>query len=123
MTEDTYYWIYQHFFARAVLGPGRFLNALALAGTLYVILTRFWAPSRRLAGWLLMPIGRSTLYVFVVHLAFVVAVENLGLVERNNLWLNTLAVTLIILAIGLMVRSRFLMWRRHSREPFRSPTA
>ena len=121
--EGTYYWIYQHFFARAVLGPGRFLNTLVLAGTLYLFLTQFWTPIRRLAGWLLIPIGRSTLYVFVAHLAFVLAVENLGLVERNNLWLNTLAVTLIILTIGLMVRSRFLMWRRHSPERLASPAA
>jgi len=110
--ESTYYDIYQRFFARDILGPGRFLNSLALAGTLYLVLTWLWAPSRRLLGWLLIPIGRSTLYVFVVHLAFVLAVENSGLIERNHLWVNTLAVTLIILTIGLMVRSRFLMGRR-----------
>jgi hypothetical protein len=112
LSESTFYGIYERFFQRTVLGPGRVLNVLVLAATMYLFLTRFWSAIRRAAGWLLIPIGRSTLAVFVVHLVFVVAVHHIALLQQGKLWVNTLAHTVTILIIGLLVRSQALRWIR-----------
>jgi hypothetical protein len=109
--EPMYYSIYQRFFQRTQLGLGRFLNTLVAAGALYMLLGWSWTASRRLLGWLCIPIGRASLYVFVVHLIFVQAVCNTPLLQRNLVGVNTVAHTAVILAIWAMVRNRiFFRW-------------
>lgn len=106
--EPAYYSIYQRFFQRTQLGLGRFLNTVVVAGTLYMLLAWSWAASRRLLGWLCIPIGRATLYVFAIHLLFVLGACNTPLLQRNLVGINTVAHTIVILAVWAMVQRRFL---------------
>jgi len=106
--ESTYGWIYTNFFDRTTLGLGRFVNTLVVAGVLYAALTRFWTPCRATLGWLCVPIGQATLYVFVVHLLFVLGADNLKLLWGDSLIINTLLHTLSIALIWVMVSTGFL---------------
>ena len=109
--EALYYSIYSRFFQRTPLGVGRFVNTLVLAGTLFMVLTRAWTASNRLLGWLCIPIGRATLYVFAIHMIFVVAVYNIPLLMQGRVGVNTGAHAAIILVIWMMVRERvFFRW-------------
>ena len=76
--------------------------------TLYAGLTAFWAPVRRILGPALIPLGQATLYVFVMHVAFALVVANVPLLEQGRVLPGTLAHALILVALWLMVRRRFL---------------
>lgn len=108
--ETIYGPIYKNFFLRRGLGLGRFFDILVVTLVFYRLLTRHWVILRRALGWLCIPIGQASLYVFVVHLLFVLVAANVNLLHKNHVLLNTLAHTLIIGLIWLMVRARFLFW-------------
>ncbi len=106
--EHQFGWVYYYFFDRKTLGIGRVANTFLLLGMLYVVLTLYWEPCRRVLGWLCIPIGGATLYVFIVHVAFVLLVDNIPPLQEKSLVLNTIAHTAVIATLWLMVRTGFL---------------
>ena len=100
--------VYDAFFGRTYLGPGRVLNVLLLLVAGYALLTAFWRPIRAAVGGFLIPLGRATLYVFTVHVFLALAVANIPGLDGGNVLLNTVAYVLILAALWGMVRSRFL---------------
>ena len=68
--------LYESGYVRVILQPGRLLNLAFFIVAAHVILTSFWKPINRLTGWLYIPLGRASLYVFIVHVYFVLAVAN-----------------------------------------------
>jgi hypothetical protein len=106
--EHEFGWVYYYFFDRKTLGVGRIANTFLLVGLLYALLTRYWRPCRRILGWLCIPIGMATLYVFIVHVAFVLLLDNMSPLQQKSLVLNTIAHTMVIASLWLMVRTRFL---------------
>jgi hypothetical protein len=106
--EDSFNQIYALFFSRLRLGIGRTLNVIVVFVVGCTLLTRYWAVANRFIGWLLLPIGQATLYVFVIHLFFVMLMANIPLFQQGSIEVNTLGVTLVLLTIWLMVRKRFL---------------
>jgi hypothetical protein len=107
LPESRFREVYGQFFARRSLGPGRVVATLCVTVTAYVLMTRFWTPLSRAFGWFLLPLGRATLYVFVMHVLFVVAVANMPRLT-DAIWLGTLTHTLVLAALWFMVRTRFL---------------
>ncbi|QNN54145.1 OpgC domain-containing protein [Nocardioides mesophilus] len=107
LSEPAFRDLYDGWFARTSLGIGRVVATLCVSVTGYVLLTRFWAPVERALGWFLLPLGQATLYVFVMHVLFVVAVANVPALT-TSLWLGTLTHTVVLLALWAMVRTRFL---------------
>lgn len=95
-------------FERTPLGLGRVLTAVLLAITGYAALTAFWKPVRRLIGWFFIPLGQAPLYVFVVHILFVLIIVNLPLLNEGNILINTIASLVILALVWTMVRTRFL---------------
>ncbi|MEK0156249.1 OpgC domain-containing protein [Arthrobacter oryzae] len=109
LTSDaTYRAVYDQFFGRTYLEPGRLLNVLALLVTAYALLTAYWKPVERAVGWLLIPLGQSTLYVFIMHVVLIAVVANIPALQQGNIWLNTVAYALIVALLWVMVRTRFL---------------
>lgn len=106
--EHQFGWVYYYFFDRKTLGIGRVANTFLLVAMLYLLLTRYRESCRRALGWLCIPIGKASLYVFIVHVAFVLLVDNLPPLQRGSLLLNTLAHTLVIVTVWQMVRTGFL---------------
>lgn len=106
--EPIYYWIYSNFFQRTNLGLGRMLNTVVVVFVMYRILSRSWAPIQGYIGWLCIPLGKASLYIFIVHLGTVLAVGNIAAMQQDNLLINTAGITIMIGVIWLMVKYRIL---------------
>ena len=100
--------VYDRFFGRTYLEPGRLLNVLTLLVTAYALLTAYWKPIERAVGWLLIPLGQATLYVFIMHVVLIAVVANIPALQQGNIWLNTAAYAVIVALLWVMVRTRFL---------------
>jgi len=99
---------YELAFDKNRLGIGRVLNNLTLFIVAYGLLTRYWHMFNKSLGWLLIPLGQASLYVFIVHVYFVLLISNTPIRAYNNFYLNTLVHTGSILAIWLMVKNQIL---------------
>lgn len=100
--------IHNALFQKDLLGIGRILNNLVFYIFLFCFISRNWPMCQRYLGWLVIPIGQSSLYVFIWHVYFVLLWSNTPLPQYHNFWLNTLMHTLTIGLIWLMVKQRFL---------------
>ncbi|GAA4696339.1 hypothetical protein GCM10023226_38470 [Nocardioides nanhaiensis] len=108
---ETYGWLYDNAYTRVFLRPGRLLDLAVLLVVAYAVLTTCWKPVDRLVGWFWTPLGSNSLYVFVVHVFFVVAVASLAALPWlpvEDFWVGTLVHTVVVLAIWAMVRRRVL---------------
>lgn len=106
--ESLFEAVYTGYFDRTYLEIGRLLNVFALLVAAYAFLTVFWRPVHRAVGWFLVPLGQATLYVFIAHVYFALLVGSLPGVGGDAVLLNTLVHTLVLVALWLMVRKRFL---------------
>lgn len=108
VSAGRFYDIYEQWFRRDFLGPLRVVNVLVIAVAFYAILTRFWVPLNRTLGWLLVPLGGATLYVFIMHVVLNLLVVSLPFVDRASLAVGTLTHAAVLLVLWAMVRSKFL---------------
>jgi hypothetical protein len=108
MPDSTFRYIYDSFFNRTYLGPGRLLNVLLITIAFYALLSAYWAPLERVLGWFLVPLGQATLYVFIMHVFLILAVANIPVLRDGNLWLNTAAYIALLAMLWVMVKTRFL---------------
>ncbi|RAX45324.1 OpgC domain-containing protein [Arthrobacter sp. AQ5-06] len=106
--DTAYRAIYDAFFARTYLDPGRLLNVLVLVVAAYAFLTAYWKPAERAVGWFLIPLGRATLYVFILHVVLIAVVGNIPALRQGDILLNTAAYVVILGLLWVMVRTRFL---------------
>lgn len=106
--KEGYYAVYNTWFSKDRLGFGRIVNNAALYIFLFAFISRYWHSCYKLFGWLLIPIGQASLYVFIWHVYFVLFFSNTPLPGLNNLWINTGIHIGSVLLIWLMVRKRFL---------------
>ena len=107
LPDATFTRLYNDWFARTTLEPGRLIAVLCFLVTAYAVLTAYWMPVQRAVGWFLIPLGQATLYIFVLHVLFVVAVANVPALTSSVL-LGTLTHAAVLAAFWLMVRKRFL---------------
>ncbi len=108
ISPDTYLELRGFWFDKTLLGPGRVLNNFALFVSMYILLSRYWRIFDRALGWLLIPLGQSSLYVFTVHVYILLLASNLPIPILGNLFWGTLVHGSAILLIWLMVRHRVL---------------
>ena len=108
MAPETFNWWYQNFFLKYNLGPGRLLNNLALFVSSYVVLTVAWKPIDRSMGWLFIPLGQESMYVFFMHIYLILLIENTPLPQMHNVWINTAIHISMLLTCWFMVKHRFL---------------
>ena len=106
--DTAYRAMYDSLFARTYLAPGRLLNVLVLVVAAYAFLTAYWRPVQRVLGWFLIPLGRATLYVFIMHVVLIAVVANIPVLQQENVLLNTAAYAVVLGVLWLMVRTRFL---------------
>lgn len=107
---------YGAIFDKPGLGPGRVLTFLCVAVLAYTIVNALWVPLNTLLGWLMLPLGQNSLYVYVAHGFVLIAIYNLvpiilmqsaGAISPDNLNLGAQLLGLGVLY--LMVRSQFLV--------------
>jgi hypothetical protein len=105
--------VYGKFMAKSPLGILRVLDDFCVFVLLYAVLTRFWPFFQRALGWLLLPLGQASLYVFTVHvffIGFLGSVVPFGC-AHPHFWRDTLVVSCTMLLIWAMVRHRiFFAW-------------
>jgi hypothetical protein len=106
--DGLYRTMYESFFTRTYLAPGRLLNVLVLVVAAYAFLTAYWKPVERSLGWFLIPLGQATLYVFVLHVLLIAVVANIPALRQGDVLINTAAYAVILGLLWVMVRKRFL---------------
>ncbi|WDF34084.1 OpgC domain-containing protein [Arthrobacter agilis] len=100
--------LYDAGYVRVFLQPGRLIDLAFFVVAAHVILTCFWKPLHAVVGWLYIPLGQSSLYVFIVHVFFVLAVGNLPGLDRTSVWQGLLLHAVVTLVIWVMVKRKFL---------------
>ncbi|HEX9086229.1 MAG TPA: OpgC domain-containing protein [Arthrobacter sp.] len=100
--------LYSGYFGRTYLGAGRLLNVLLVVITAYTVLTAYWKLLERALGWFLIPLGQATLYVFIIHVFLILALANIPVLQRGDIWLNTGAYVLVLGLLWTMVKTKFL---------------
>lgn len=106
--SNTFSSIYSVAFERTSLDPGRLLNVFLVTVTAYAVLSVFWKPINRLVGWFFVPLGQATLYVFVMHVFFVLIVANVPVLREGSILINSLAYLVILALLWIMVKKQFL---------------
>ncbi|WP_255768684.1 OpgC domain-containing protein [Pseudarthrobacter sulfonivorans] len=106
--DAAYRVMYDTFFARTYLDPGRLLNVLVLVVAAYAFLSAYWKPVERGLGWFLIPLGQATLYVFILHVVLIAVIANIPALKQADLLLNTAAYAAILGLLWLMVKKRVL---------------
>ncbi|UUL77015.1 OpgC domain-containing protein [Pseudarthrobacter sp. Fe7] len=108
MPDATYRAMYDALFGRTYLAPGRLFNVLVLVVAAYAFLSTYWKPVQRALGWFLIPLGRATLYVFIMHVVLIAVVANIPALQQQSILLNTAAYAVVLGLLWVMVRTRFL---------------
>lgn len=88
------------------LGLGRLLNLSALLLWAYLLAKAHWPWVQRLVGWWAVPVGQSTLYVFVVHAPMLWALHwavGFGL-EPGRMATNALLHLGVLMGVWFMIR-------------------
>lgn len=103
-----YDWLYANGYTRVFLQFGRLLDLPLVIVCAYAVLTRCWKPIDKVIGWFWIPLGQASLYVFIVHVFFAIAVAQVPGLDRTSWWQGLLLHTLVLLAIWELVRRRVL---------------
>lgn len=88
----------------------RVANVVVLVVCACALLTAFRVPLNRLLGWLLIPLGGAPLYVFIVHVAVALVIDNIPALDDVTLWMNPLAHTAIVLLWVMVKRQVRYRW-------------
>ncbi len=105
---------YKAWFLKYHLGPGRIINNAVLMVAVYALLTLAWRPLHRALGWLFIPLGQESMYVFFVHVYIILLVANTPLPGMGNVWINTALHIGALLLAWVLVRQKFLFrWIPH----------
>lgn len=99
---------YELYFKKNTLGLLRILNYTVVLVVAYYLLTRFWVLFNRLVGWFFIPLGQASLYAFVLHVPYVMLIDMVPAFNQGNWFLNTIAHTIVLSSIWLMVKAKFL---------------
>ena len=108
ISAETYTSLYVTWFNKTTLGLGRLLNNAALFVTLYILLSRYWHLFNRAIGWLVIPLGQASLYVFTVHVYAILLINNTPIPAQHSFVLNTVVHGGTVLTIWTMLRHKFL---------------
>jgi len=100
--------IYMAWFQKSTLGLGRVFNIIALFIVFYYALSHYWVPINKALGWLLIPLGQASLYVFILHIYFIILISNSSLEEYDSFFINTAIHASTILIIWAMVKRQIL---------------
>lgn len=112
--EQQFLDLYRRFFLKHNLGPGRLLNEVVLFVSGFALLTVCWRPIERALGWLLIPLGSASLYVFTVHVFLILLVDNLPIGHSDSVVLNSLLHTALLLTVWWAVKKEWLFrWVPH----------
>ncbi|WP_139200610.1 OpgC domain-containing protein [Curtobacterium sp. MMLR14_010] len=100
--------LYNTAYQRVDLQWGRLVDIAFFAIVSYALLTVFWKPINACLGWLWIPIGQASLYVFVWQVFFALAIASIPSVDWGNGWIGFAVHSALILLVWVMIRRKFL---------------
>jgi hypothetical protein len=106
--DNLYRQVYEAAFQRTYLEPGRLLNVILVVIVGYALLNAYWRPINKAVGWFFIPLGQSTLYVFIMHVFFALAAANIPLLQTGSVWINTAGYLVALALLWVMVKTKFL---------------
>ena len=105
---DFYESLYGTAYQRVDMQWGRLLDVVLVVICVYAILTVFWKPINAVIGWLWIPLGQASLYVFVWQVFFALAVASIPGLDRTNVLIGTAIHAGLIMLVWFMVKKKFL---------------
>ena len=99
---------YSKYFQKNTLGVLRLVNYWAVLVFGSYILTVLWKPLHTAFGWFFLPIGQSSLYVFIMHIFVLYVVSNIPIFWQQNFIINTLGHTASLLVLWALVKKEVL---------------
>jgi len=105
---ETFNHYYSLYFKKNTLGLLRILNYAVVLTLAYYALSRFWSVFNRGFGWFFVPLGQASLYAFILHVPYVMLIDLIPAFNQGNWILNTIAHTIVLSSIWLMVKAKFL---------------
>ena len=106
-TQEFQSYLYSNFFDKERLPIARIALFFVWFWAAFYLFQRFEPAIRRFMGWLLLPFGTNSLYVYTLH-AFVLFFVHLWL-DPGNIFYNFIVASGIILLIRLAIQYKFLM--------------
>ena len=102
-------WDAEHF-DKPTLDAARLASMVAFTAAAYALLHRFAAPAERFAGPVLLPLGRNSFYVFIVHVFLSLALASIPALAGDGLGAvgNAAVQVVAVLALVALVRRRVL---------------
>ena len=100
--------LYGTAYQRVDMQWGRLIDIALVVICVYAILTVFWKPINKAIGWLWIPLGQASLYVFVWQVFFALAVASIPGLDRTNALIGTAIHAGLIMLVWFMVRKKFL---------------
>jgi hypothetical protein len=89
-------------------GPLRIIACLFVFQLAWLIVTYGWRPVHAIAGWLIVPLGQNSLYVYILHLVIFGIFWSLIQAATTSWVSSTLVQIAAILLIWSLVKTRFL---------------
>ena len=105
---ETYKTLQGDWFQKTTLGFGRLVNNVVLFIAAYYLLTQYWKWFEKALSWLLIPLGQNSLYVFTLHVFFILLVSNTPLPDFESFIVNTFLHLAVIFSIWWMVKREIL---------------
>ena len=99
--------LYVNFFDKERMPLARILLALTWFWAGFYIFKKFEKPIVKVIGWLIIPFGMNSLYVYTLHAVAVYFVDLY--LTGGKLWWNFIVVASVILAIRLCIHYKVLM--------------
>lgn len=102
-------WKAEHF-DKSTLDIARVVTMVSITATIYLAFRRWERTTGALTGWLLLPFGRNSLYVFIMHVFVCLAVASIPAVTGNGFGGagNTAVQIASVAVLWAMVRRQFL---------------
>ena len=100
--------LYGTAYQRVDMQWGRLLDVALMVVCTYAILTAFWKPINFVIGWLWIPLGQASLYVFVWQVFFALAVATIPNLDRTDWLIGTAVHAGLIMLVWFMVKKKFM---------------
>lgn len=94
-------------FVRAKMEIWRVLVFLLWFSAGYRLVSRYETQVKKWVGWMLIPFGQNSLYVYILHSFFIFFVS-LWIPFTGNIFINFIVTTSVLLLLTLAVRKKFL---------------
>lgn len=106
LSANTFHMIYAKFFYRTTLGLGRLVDVFFVAIAVYSLTSVYWKPIARAVGWYFVPLGQSSLSVFVIHVLLALLAPNIPGLITENIWANSALYLVVLGLVWFVVKKR-----------------